>query len=68
MRGDKQPQSCRVDLLTVMFAKVIVARCSVVRGERQGGDESAAGLRAGRESEKDEWGLAAAAACLREWL
>jgi hypothetical protein len=26
------------------------------------------GLRAGRESEKDEWGLAATAACLGEWL
>jgi hypothetical protein len=26
------------------------------------------GLRAGGESEKDEWGLAAAAACLGEWL
>jgi hypothetical protein len=41
--GDKQPQSCHVDLLTVMFAKFIVAHCSVVRGERRGRDESAAG-------------------------
>jgi hypothetical protein len=26
------------------------------------------GLRAGRKSEKDEWGLATTAACLGEWL
>jgi hypothetical protein len=58
----------RLDLIMVVFAMVIMDCCSVIRGERQGGDESAAGLRAGRESEKDEWGLAAAAACLREWL
>ena len=58
----------RLDLLTILFAMVIVARCSVVRGERQGGDERATGASVGGESEKDEWGLAAAAAYLVEWL
>jgi hypothetical protein len=33
-----------MDLPMVMFAMVIVARCSVVRGERQGGDKSVAGV------------------------
>jgi hypothetical protein len=33
-----------MDLLMVMFAMVIVDRCSVVRGERQGGDESVVGV------------------------
>jgi hypothetical protein len=58
----------RLDLLMVVFAMVVTAHCSVVIGERQGGDERAAGARAGGESKMDEWGQAAAAACLGEWF
>ena len=58
----------RLDPLTVVFAMVIVARCSVISGERQGGDERATGASVGGESEKDEWELVATTAYLVEWL
>ena len=61
-------RAMRLDHLMVVFAMVVVAHCSVVRGERQGGDERATGASVGGESEKDEWELVAATAYLIEWL
>ena len=58
----------RLDHLMVVFAMVIVAHCSIVRGERWGGDERATGATCRRRVKKDEWGLATVAAYLGEWL
>ena len=61
-------QAIRLDLLMVVFAMVVAAHCSIVRGERRGGDERAAEATCRRRVKKDEWGLAAMAAYLGEWL